>query len=315
MPDPDFGSSRLIFIGWISSCNIFMAVILIVLLTKLYYRKENKTKLSALQKTVHSVALLSAFSCGVCDLIHVLYGYGYNEPLSSTRFRRIEWIGDTLYFIESLSIYIIIVGRIYQPFKSTKYELSMKFVIFYIFLMVIQAILMALFIYSLQMELIYLQITIIALMINEFIINITVLILFISKIQSIIIDRGVLEYEEFKNTELTNKQQQTYITIITKHTILSCFMMLFNPSFYIFGLFSDEYWLDYCFRGLENCVVVTCLFLLFQFNYGTYYCICKCCHIKLYIGCTAWSRRNIEKKIITAAGVNSVQTSTTYQTL
>lgn len=109
---------------------------------------------------------------------------------------------------------------------------------------------------------------------------------------------GLIEFDE---------HQLNLIVVITRHTILSVFAIMFNQIFYVIGYFSlnEEWegmdWLGifvYGMRLVGMCGIVTALYLSMKFNKKLYYSICKCCHLGCYTLCIKCTKKTIRNTIV-----------------
>ena len=167
------------------------------------------------------------------------------------------------------------------------------------------------------------EISIIVLSINEVIITIILCITFVYKLKKLVVLQSygknvemVVNGQSAENEEnvatteidheskiskisLTNGQERM-LYLITKHSILSILMVVFNLTFYSCLLYEIEIYisnftvaLEYGLRSLEMTVICFLLYLSFGFNDKLYVKICTICHSCCYKICLTNSKRDI----------------------
>ena len=104
-----------------------------------------------------------------------------------------------------------------------------------------------------------------------------------------------------------DEHQLNLIVVITRHTILSVFAIIFNQFFYVIGYLSlNSKWesddifgiLVYAMRLIGMCGIVTALYLSMKFSKNLYYSVCKCCHLGCHTMCIKCTKQTIRNTIV-----------------
>ena len=104
-----------------------------------------------------------------------------------------------------------------------------------------------------------------------------------------------------------DEHQLHLIVVITRHTILSVFAIIFNQFFYVIGYMSlNSKWergdafgiLVYGMRLIGMCGIVTALYLSMKFSKNLYYSVCKWCHLGCHTLCVKCTKKTIRDTII-----------------
>ena len=285
-----------ISIIFITSCISIMLTILIKLLLGLYCRSIAAQRGDILQ----FIKILSLFCHTVAiivsslDLSHIILSKIENIDMTSSDFidkkQPIMSIADAFYFIESISVYILIVGRLYFTFTDTIYALSKKYLYGLLVFIELNFKTMIIYFYYLCINNFKLLGLVTIFRIGfEVVLNMAVVFLFIHKLwQQIILmiqNNANRDHQQFQRT-------MKLIQVVTKYFLLSCILIAVNPSFYIavdiviflsnqakesFNIELGIYMI-YNIRALELTIFTFILFLNFNFNHKIYNILCGKCH-------------------------------------
>ena len=242
-------------------------------------------------------------------------------------YTELKVISDGFFFFSTIMLYLILIGRCYLTFKDTQFEITNKTLILLSILITLSILYMIIYLVILQFNL--WSITIINyidggitlfMSVNDIILNVSLLVLFINKLRELMINLGTTndtkrvyyptpttndnnndnndnngnDNESVSRTSvLLDDKQSNLITIITRHTLLSCIAIIFNQIVYLLlfvMIFLANYsttidymsLVTYTFRALDNVVIVTVLFLNFSFNSRIYLKLCGYCHMGFY---------------------------------
>ena len=284
---------------------------LIALFVKL---KKTKAKAAGAEKKqlhlffciINPLIIASDIGVGFADLSHCLLpivaGVDFLDYTEDVAMEIIIFIADIFYFISTLSLYILFIGRLFISFKGTMYEISKLFLGLMGVLILITAGNMIKYLVPISQTLAQREISIIVLSINEVIITIILCITFIYKLKKLVVmqSNGAANVEsDISGISLTNSQQRM-LYLITKHSILSILMVVFNLIFYSCLLYEIEIYIsnftvavEYGLRSLEMTLICFLLYLSFGFNDRLYVKICKICHSFCYKKCLTDSKKNI----------------------
>ena len=208
-----------------------MIFILIKLLIKLYcIRQKKKLPILRFTKMMNIICFIFAILVSSLDLSHIVISKILDIPVISPWFVikiPVMTLADIIYFLLSISVYILIIGRSYFAFQETMYKLSNMYLSFILFLIILAFTSMIFYVYYLYNDFelipdfIWIQLSI------ELVINISVLSLFIYKLR-----QQALLMQSF---EKMNLSQISLINVITKHSSLGCVLIICNPMFYVAG--------------------------------------------------------------------------------
>ena len=104
-----------------------------------------------------------------------------------------------------------------------------------------------------------------------------------------------------------DEHQLNLIVVITRHTILSVFAIVFNQIFYVIGFLSlNEQWENskllgvvvYASRLVGMCGFVSALYLSMKFSKRIYFKICAYCHLGCYKCCIGCTKSSIRKSVM-----------------
>ena len=201
-----------------------------------------------------------------CDLTHTSMAIKHTEQLSSDndQMRTIQTIADIPYFVATISLYAVIIGRLWICFRDSDFVLSRKYIAFISLLITGSIICMALYSFTKTIDdsaFIFLKDSVkyvSLILINEIVIDIGVLALFIYKLQQVLVGLVDINVDEVYEEPIHDNNRSTWsrrttisivtvssnkayiindqtrlLSLITKQTILGCIQMLFNCSFYI----------------------------------------------------------------------------------
>ena len=287
---------------------------------------HEKSKIPMFFKISTSICLSCITLSSIGDLSHMTIAYVMKlDPSDTAKLFGIILFADVVYFMSSVSLYLYILGKSYYAFKQTVYSVSKCYIIFVLSLILILSLSMAVYLYfvsSLSGLEFYKrsEILLITMICSDILIDISLLILFISKLQKLLYDTLITDYI-FIN--LSNAQRRL-ISLITKQSILGIFIIVFNSLFFvcttiialhdIHGKINDkhrlsiEFSITYCVRALENTIIITMVYLNFDFNTKIYIKLCSYLHKGCYGCCLCCIRQKLYH------GRNrAIKSITTYQ--
>ena len=223
-------------------------------------------------------------------------------------------ISEAFYYIECISLYVVVFSRVYYTFKDGIHALN-KFTIFIVSSLIILTSLGMM----LNCALLYLMtkspnfydiqnITATFFITTDFILSIVMLTLFVYKLQKVIVLSA--RYELNTNDDIKfNRHQSKLISVITKNTVLSSTAIVWNQmyfaSYIIGGYFGNVhandkelvsiYWLIFSnplivFVTTLDAVI---LYLNFGFNVDKYYKICSFCDRTCYQCCMKLTKKKV----------------------
>eukprot|EP01084_Bolivina_argentea_P005217 9858_1 len=226
---------------------LFISVIIIILFV---YRLYN-----ILRKPLHyfikytSIICFIASICNIIgDLIHNYWGYLLRDQytLYDDHYHIIIAISATFYYIATISLYSIIIYRLYTAFASTVYAMNRTTIIFIALLMlesIIEAVVVVLlsnYVNHEKWNIKLIKILSIVHMVIDITLNITVFVLFIKKLRSIIIDIDSNDekksfFDEINDSAVNNVSlnlnQKDFLDLMTRYTLLSCIAIILNQLF------------------------------------------------------------------------------------
>ena len=285
-------------------------------------------------KTIHPfyrgtimICILTCISSTIIDSIRVESCYFDTLCDINDTNIALKMAADGLFFFTTIIFYIILIGRCYLTFRDTEFELKKCTIIFISIMIIISVLCMISYLIILQFSL-YSNILIkyidagmtILMSVNDIILNITLLIIFIHKLRSLIVNLGKndvtirdIEHDESElitnddavSSILLDNAQVNLIIVITRHTLLSFYALIFNQIVYLIlcslifiPIYSDtiQYLslICYMFRSLDNVVIVSALYLNFGFNLKIYLKLCGYCHVKFYRRITIKTKNKIK---------------------
>eukprot|EP01084_Bolivina_argentea_P081524 147603_1 len=288
------------------------AIVFARFIHKLYIvHDENTRKISQFQQVAHIICFGTILLTSISDTLH-----GFGSMWTDTTLRpHIGWIqvfhvtADVFYFISSLTLYIILVQRLFWTFNNTSYQISKYFLLFIAILIIIQALVMILYCLNVAIfdcstpiwcHLIGILSAIITVI--DYILNIILFTLFISKLRQLVIVRLQGDTSDMNiNDALNNTANNRLLNVITKQTLIGVFITIFNQSFGT-CVFLTEAWnmasetklvYPYITRGIEGMFVCFFLYLGLYINNNEYMKICGFCHQLCNICCIQKTKRAV----------------------
>ena len=145
------------------------------------------------------------------DLSHTIYNK--ENGLEDQDYLHHYWplqiirVTDTFYFIASIMLYILFMGRIYFTFKNTVYAMKNSFIIFILLIIITSIVFMTLYLVKFNDEdFNHLWPYIVTIMANEAFIGILISALFIYKLRHLIVSGLKIEIEEkYQNEHQSNR--------------------------------------------------------------------------------------------------------------
>eukprot|EP01084_Bolivina_argentea_P208999 356113_1 len=296
--------------------SIFLLFMIAILISLIHKLQSNRTILKFYRiMTIH--CMISYIFCCIADICHIALAKIQNQRLYEPHFHIVETVADIWFFTANISLYILIIGRLYFTFKLSAYKLSQWIVIGLLFLISLQITLTIIYCIGLFLDSKHnnysfeLGATISVEAVNDFIINTILLILFTTKLRKLIMtikmpQSNVSSPIERKHSIYTAaliighqmdtdivKRRQMLLKVIARYTIISCWIIICNQLWVtcnmIFYLFTshDEITavIMYLLRDFGATVIVLLLYLHFKFNWDTYFFLCRVCHNTCYQCC------------------------------
>eukprot|EP01084_Bolivina_argentea_P135124 238162_1 len=255
---------------------------------------DSSAWLNRLYKNLTMITMIIFTLSSIGDLIHSMVRY-FSPDLQMSETGSIinSIVVNVLYLSGNVLFYILILLRIYIPFRLNKCLAYFLFVIIIIsaILSVIYCVVIWYFYYDHDQYWIFLLVTLSS---NDFILNVFIFSLFIYKMRKTVISIDPLKSEE----ALTKTNVMT--SVIIKHCILFGIGIALNQGYFIIHLyetFTDKYaflmyqCLGYSARAIQTVATVVVLCLVLRINYNKYICLCKSCHLS--IGKCCFKRRKI----------------------
>lgn len=307
-------------------CLLLMACIAIHLA---YTLKRTTKKIMTFYKVLPMISIVSFILSTCIDFGDLVYYFATGIDVIHTDHLWLIVFSNFFYGISSISLYIVIFGRLYFTFKykAVRYQMNRSTIYFMIGFIVLNAViilfytLIMLFFYQQKVTQFYfiLKITFIILDASDLLLTIFMLVLFVYKLQQIIVGTSFAEnyrssyhlnshsirsessiginsanIESNNDIEL-NTMDIKLITIITRHSILSSVVIIFNQVFYIsvivgsavvFNSIDEQnlYFLAYSnlIKAVLGVVNAITLYLNFGFNILAYRRYCNGIHIYCY---------------------------------
>ena len=264
-----------------------------ILFTLLLLYRIITTKQTKIPKFILITTILSISSCSLCiggDTFHIIKSLLIedNDNIISSHFTLIMAITDILYYIASISFYIILIMRVYFSFQDSVYKLN-KYFLYLLCILILASILLCiiylitLFIYLPDGMKEFLNSTkwiAISFVIIWSSLDILLSIIFIYKLWQVIIS---LDIDIVNNND--NNNFDKIINLITRHCILFGLAIIAN----IIVLFAYIYLtfiinniitilIFYISRTFENLFIIIALFLSLNINHFIYNKLCKYFH-------------------------------------
>ena len=310
---------------------IWDMMIFFAFLWKIYIVNDSKTrKLSLSQQILHNISLSSFMLATTCDMLHGFGAYISNTNILS---HHVVWVftvhvlADAFYYTSSLSLYIILINRLFSTFSNTAYAISNWFYYWISVQILIQIILMIAYIMILiiddcqsrlgcdRMGLASGLITA-----NDYILNIVCIALFVKKLRELIVTKLKTEVSEWMDQEssksvkayvnevmIDNKMNNNLLTVITKQTVIGTFVTLINQLFatcaFFMLLFDTPETVDrmvmiaYLLRGVEGAFLCSLLYIALIINEKEYNKTCKYCHRACYNLCLYLTAKTVKRRV------------------
>eukprot|EP01084_Bolivina_argentea_P003779 7121_1 len=330
-------------IPWISLCLI-TSLIMSIHLTYQLFLSNSKSKVRTLYRRITFISCIFCTFCIIADLIHVTHAFIDNGIIISHKYDHALVTATAFYYVGTVTLYILLMSRLYFTFQNTMYSLSNSLTIFIGLLISISAlcgVYYCIIIASITDE--YKVITFnrpatIILEINDFILNSVLLILFVYKLKRFIADSYdynntmellINDSEESIHSRNNTKSlssihrdqvklephQNKFVRVITRNSLLGSLAIIANQLFWI-GYMYDVYIVRditvnlypsivYSMRSCENMINVMVLYLSLTINDKMYFKLCNSCHKACYQCNVKQSQRTIIKQMTTKR-MNSV---------
>eukprot|EP01084_Bolivina_argentea_P104638 187357_1 len=283
------------------------------LLYKLYIvTDESNRKISSVQQMLNLICFSAVIFCSLCDMLHAFGSMITNENLLTNT----EWIlifhtgADVFYYMNTLTLYIILVHRLYTTFKNSMFQISIYLLSFITIFIFLQAVVMLSYCLNVAIfncdpkewcDVLGIQSAIITA--NDYILNGILFILFIKKLRQLVLMRvrydSITNFTKDKNNE--NNQNIKLLNVITKQSIIGVSLTLANQAFatavfisFTWGTVNnwDKYlMIDYLSRGVEGVCVCCLLYLGLHINNDEYMKTCKYCHNACYNCCVPQTKK------------------------
>ena len=225
-------------------------------------------------------------------------------------------IGISFYYLQLITLYIVIFYRLYYTFKNDdSLQLNICTRCFIIFLIIITSIGMLTYcIFFITFNPNNPSLLQHASILSTFfmILNISMLTLFICKLQRIIDNQSIGQINN--GNIILNKPQTKLISVITKTTLLSSIVIVFNQLYFIAVLIGNEiskrdnhndnvvelYFVVFTFgiMAIQCTLNSTILYLNFAFNSKSYNKICSICHNGCYRCFYNMTKKRIRRKSV-----------------
>ena len=336
-----------ITLSWIGLCFIIDCIFITLFAYKLRHIK-NQYVLSNMIKYGSITCFIACTMNTGCDFAHNYWGYleSSQYQLYTKHYHILIGFADICYYTATISLYLIIVNRLYTTFKKTQYYLSKLTIIFISILLMLSALegityFTSEFIWNAKYEYEIIGSLATVYVIIDGTLNLTVSILFINKLrksmidvdenedkflpflqqeQSQLDDKSNVSGDEQRKKVSLNAHQIKFLNLMTRYTLLSVIAIIFNQLFNLSSIFCTFYYTNtpsniiegsYMLRSMENLINVIVIYLNFGFNAKEYYCLCGCCHRN----CLKIMKVNTKRKItrIYVSKNRSIQFSQTQQ--
>ena len=295
-------------------CALIILIIIISYIYKWAIRRAAK-RINKFYLWTTLLVMILYLSCSMVDIYHAYASYKNNHPMKDPSWDTIKFVADFLYFIGCTILYINIVGRLYLTFATTIYHLQIPILVVICCLITLSFCVMMMYCYIIAVlddnkYFKWSAMCDLSLMIIDIILNTTILGLFVFKLRQLIINITINDlatstsnYKELVSTaddtdsisstllydEYALKRKDRLITVVTRHTILSCIAIICNQCFYsvntVYYLYApNETWtaISYAGREIEGVIISLVLYLNFNFNMRIYKKLCNSCHMCCY---------------------------------
>ena len=295
-------SCQVIF--WVSISLVIVLALLGFIMAEMYQKENQKKRRKSRNKcTFHNTSsLLCVFAIilyYINDLIHAFGVYINDGDLLRTAKPVYIQISHALaqffYYMSSVIIFIILIGRLYLVFNHSIYALNALTILFYFIiitfaslLMITNTALIGIFNNSTIFVIELISVISLVLLIIDLIINVSLLILFVYKLKQVIYNSD-------------DKNQIKLIKSMTKHTVLCIICAIVNQlynfnDYFSFEITTSDEWeyvvgIDYIIRGFEG--IINTLVIYLYLNKSFYSKICCLCDEFCYAICL----RNVKNSL------------------
>ena len=292
-------------------------------------------------KSVLKFCKITSFISILCFIISITIdnfdGYIYLFTGINVFNSKHNWLivtSNIFFGIASEALYLFIFGRLYFTFyQSNKYYLRKNTVIFVSGLIILHLLAMVFYVSILGSALLsagedvgllykWANYAFQVLLFCAFTLNSTITWLFVYKLQQLMLVR---KQSNDGNEQVFNKM----VTVMTKYTILTIVMIVFNVFFYIGMIigsnyaipgsswgesFNGAYWLGYsnCIKAMYGLSVTSSIYLNFNFNKDLYFAVCSNWHWCCFGLFASKTREEIQRSMIThnnKVNLENVQTT------
>lgn len=321
---------------FLSICGSYLLFCTLWLLYCLFFKpRTSKHKEYEEEESLDKFYIYTSISCmifslatSLCDLSHAIEAYTRKWTMFDLRLNHITATADVFFVCSMTAVYLFMIGRVYYTFKDSYFQLSNKLTIFFLILIFMNFIIWSIYIGLLLGETNFdeavknIRNLEIALLIVDFVLNISLLFLFIHKLHELLISSAVhrqasipLISMEDKDKErsmtkediVLDDDQNYFINIISKHTLLCTCAIFLNLIFYLSNLYSDfitsthpsqsMYLLIYCGRTFGVLINSMVVFFNFKFTVIYYHFFCYFCHFGLNKCFERWTRMRIFRRV------------------
>lgn len=306
-------------------CIILMIVLLCLLVYQLFYSdaREKHQKIVSSITTGTICCIICGILSSILNFLHCGYYFLTNKDMYLVHnLRIIVVISVGIYYLQCISLYIVVFSRLYYTFKEVFYSLNKLTISIVITLIIITGIGMIancvlLYLLNPSSNVFYpIQFVICIFFIaTDITLNIIMLILFIHKLQkAIIIANGlsnkVSEVISIESGDISlNQYQDKLIFVITRNTVLSSIAIIWNQLYFatvIYGYHVSNIYNDnqivmslyfvifsYGMAVIASTVFSITLYLNFGFNADKYDKICSICDNACYRCCVYWTQKRL----------------------
>ena len=319
-------------------CIILDVIIYVGFCIKMYiYDHPQSRKLPLFQQIFHNICFSTLLLASISDMLHGLGAMLSNTDLLSHKLLSVEIIhvsADVFYYVSSLSLYIILIHRLYSTFSDSAYQAS-KWFYYWVSLQIFsQIILMIIYIIILirndcqtKRGCNKMGWTASLITANDYILNIVCVTLFVIKLRQLVFTKLNTEVIVImsQNSRSKQKRQQsvdtcvngviedskidTLLTVITKQTVIGIFVTLTNQAFvtciFIRLMFEHEdlekvditVMIAYVLRGVEGVFICFLLYIGLQINEKEYNVSCRYCHKTCYDLCLCLTAKTVKQSV------------------
>eukprot|EP01084_Bolivina_argentea_P041751 77076_1 len=257
--------------------SLYIAVLWLILVYKLFIKRQYEHGNEHIYWFYRVTALIcfsTCLGCAIADTTHLYLCYINDYFMLGSQLKIVKAVADFFFFMASLSLNMILFGRVYYTFKDSHFALS-KCTIFCIYIQIISStfidlaycILVVLYGSNETKADRYVKPLVIALVINDLLVSISMLYLFSYKLKEVIIMSNTVSHTETprqtyrKFKEISSMHHDSFQLDTDKHSVLSSGKLTINDatmtnhSSLITHKNSDSVYLDSI--QLDTLVVVT----------------------------------------------------------